>query len=281
MKMTAIKGILLLIAIIAVAVGIIYSYQIYERGLVKEKKVLSTYVEGMGFNTYTPQSVIDKISEKLTRKKTLTYDEKLFMDKNLADLLYLRAAIFTEDTNESIDLYKRCIDINNRHKALSPYNYQIYLNLAETYSKEDREYVAITTFNKAIAIFPGKADAYAYKADHYYRNADYGKAEELYKRAIELDGNNQKAHYSLGKLYYGQQRYPEAKFYFNRIIFINPEYSNAYAALGMVYFDGYEDHEKAKECYKKALAISPKNALAKGLLGSLKGVSEGKNGMQK
>src|SRR4030042_3282020 len=237
--------------------GITYAFFLHQKK-VKDREVFTSYISKGDFNTFVNQSAMDRISARLKKKTRLDSDEQLFVDKIKAQRLYWKA-LMSKDFNERIVLFRRCLEINGRHPSLTPQNYQIYIDMAESYLTEKMDDMAIKYFENAINMCPQKSKAYLSKAVYYYRNNNDKEAEKLYKKVIELNEENIEAQFWLGQLYFLQCRYPEAKFQFNKVILIDPKYSDAYVALGRVYFFGEKNYEEAKAHLNKALEIDPKN----------------------
>ncbi len=84
----------------------------------------------------------------------------------------------------------------------------------------------------------------------------YEKAQQLFKRIIELSPNNYRAHYNLGIAYFNLNKFEKAKNSFETALNIKPDYKYCLYNLGLL----YEEEELYKEAlafYEKALEIDP------------------------
>jgi serine/threonine protein kinase/tetratricopeptide (TPR) repeat protein len=117
-----------------------------------------------------------------------------------------------EDLEQAAQQFKQAIDKDPTYAAA-------YAGLASTYallpdyaSRPQSEYfpLARAAAEKALALDPGSADAYAVLGvcDSYSRN--YTKSEEEFRRAIQLNPNHATAHHWYGVLLRGLNRTDEA-----------------------------------------------------------------------
>jgi tetratricopeptide (TPR) repeat protein len=84
----------------------------------------------------------------------------------------------------------------------------------------------------------------------------YREAEELFKKALELNPRSESACVAVGWIYKHYGKYAKAKELFNRALKLNPGSSSAYAELGWLYKEQGKLGE-AKELFKKALVLNP------------------------
>ena len=89
-----------------------------------------------------------------------------------------------------------------------------------------------------------------------YKNKDYDKAIEYYKKAIVLNPNLAKAHYNLGTNYSNKGMLDEAISEFEQVLTIDPDYAEAHNNLGNVYSEKGMVDESLSE-YEKAITINP------------------------
>ena len=102
--------------------------------------------------------------------------------------------------DESIELFLKALNANRL-------DYRIYVGLAETYLRIGQFDNAKTYFEKSLPHAPSRAN-FTYKSyslrfiGHiYYCRADYAKAIELVRKAVELSPGYTKAHYDLAQYY--------------------------------------------------------------------------------
>ena len=84
----------------------------------------------------------------------------------------------------------------------------------------------------------------------------YIEAVNEYRKVIEIDPNDAKAHNNLGNLLQNLKRYEETEKEFREAIKINPNYANAHYILGFL-LEELKRYEEAAIFLKKALQINP------------------------
>jgi len=99
-----------------------------------------------------------------------------------------------------------------------------------------------------------------YLNDYYV--LEYEKAVKSFKRIIEIDPHNYRAHYNLGIAYFNLELFEEALNACKIAIAIKPDYKHCHYNIGLIY-EEREKLEKAIEAYQKALKIDPEFAYAK------------------
>jgi superkiller protein 3 len=93
----------------------------------------------------------------------------------------------------------------------------------------------------------------------YREKKDFGTAELLLKRAIEIDPNDIRCFEELGLLYSMTERYPEALRQFERIREIEPSNLRSYLNIGTILFM-LKRYDEAERVYREAIAISPEQS---------------------
>ncbi|MFX0080894.1 MAG: tetratricopeptide repeat protein [Candidatus Hodarchaeota archaeon] len=93
-----------------------------------------------------------------------------------------------------------------------------------------------------------------------FLNDDYTlqfkKAKELFKRIIEIDSNNYRAHYNLGIANFNLDKFEKAKECYEEAIKIKPDYKHCLYNIGLIY-EREGKLEEALRYYEKALEIDP------------------------
>lgn len=87
-------------------------------------------------------------------------------------------------------------------------------------------------------------------------NDDFAGAEQAYRRAIEIDGENASAHYNLALLLQKQGERRAALKEFKRTIELEPRHAWAHYQVGTIY-DAQGHDSAARKAYAKALALDP------------------------
>lgn len=99
-----------------------------------------------------------------------------------------------------------------------------------------------------------------YLNDYYV--LEYEKAIKNFKRIIEIDPHNYRAHYNLGIAYFNLELFEEALNACKIAIAIKPDYKHCHYNIGLIY-EERENLEKAVEAHQKALKIDPDFVYAK------------------
>lgn len=103
---------------------------------------------------------------------------------------------------------------------------------------------------------------------NFIKIGDLFKAEEAYRKAIEIDPNSVLAWTDLGNVLAETLRIEEAKEAYLKALAIDPRSEYAWVNFGVLYKQ-IENKDKAKEAYLKAIEIDPKYPLAWYNLGNL------------
>ena len=93
-----------------------------------------------------------------------------------------------------------------------------------------------------------------YLNDYYV--LEYDESINFFKRIIELDSKNYRAHYNLGIAYFNLNRFDEALNSYKSALSIKPDHKHVYYNIGLLY-EKTEKLEDAIEAYEKALEIDP------------------------
>ncbi len=93
-----------------------------------------------------------------------------------------------------------------------------------------------------------------YLNDYYV--LEYNESINFFKRIIELDSENYRAHYNLGIAYFNLNRFEEALNSYKIAISIKPDHKHVYYNIGLLY-EKKENLEDAIKAYEKALEIDP------------------------
>jgi len=93
-----------------------------------------------------------------------------------------------------------------------------------------------------------------YLNDYYV--LEYDESINFFKRIIELDSENYRAHYNLGIAYFNLNRFEEALNSYKIALSIKPDHKHVYYNIGLLY-EKTEKLDDAIEAYEKALEIDP------------------------
>jgi len=94
--------------------------------------------------------------------------------------------------------------------------------------------------------------------DAYYADGKHNKAEEFYKKAIEIDENYFSALNGLGHVYLEERHYNEAIEYFKKAIKVSPNDRDSFYYLGVAY-EKTKKFDEAISNYHSDIKISPQD----------------------
>lgn len=95
--------------------------------------------------------------------------------------------------------------------------------------------------------------------DFYMQVKQYGEAEKIYKKTIEINSECSDAYVKLGNIYYRWGNYHEAEKCNKKAIELNPRNDWAYFQLGQTYTGQKGQKNRAMNMMKKAIKINPRN----------------------
>lgn len=96
-------------------------------------------------------------------------------------------------------------------------------------------------------------------AQVYESEKDVEKAEQEYRKAVDIDPHKTGAYSSLGAFYLNQKRYEESREIYLKILDMNPQEAAAYYQLGKIALLSGEDLKKGLEYLQECLKINPKS----------------------
>jgi len=151
-------------------------------------------------------------------------------------------------------------------EALSKYEEMI--KLGNSYRDQIELPKAEEMYRKAVELNPKNETVYRELAGVCRWQGKYSEAEESFKKAIAFDPKNAETFRKLGDIYHEQRKFSEAARAYEQATKLNPTYYEAYFKRGDTYkYQGkYSDAEKA---YKKAIELEPKNYRAYPKLGMI------------
>ena len=233
-------------------------------------------------NKYTPDMVTTMMGIN-DRRPTIAYEDiptkkvKLFFTSfriyKLAKLLQLhiinkareiRVCKSKENiTHQARDLTSSSTYNDQDNSAEEPEeatqnNYQVYLELGWRYQRQGIYAKAEDMYKKAIQINSRSAEAHLELARCYRMQEYYDKAEEILKNVIQINPENDRAHLRLGRCYIRQGYSDKAEEILKKAIQINPNNDDAYLELAFNY-KRLGAFAKTEEILKKAIQINPKN----------------------
>jgi tetratricopeptide (TPR) repeat protein len=181
--------------------------------------------------------------------------------------------------SEAEGLLKKALEI-------SPGDSDTYVRLGEVYKDQGKYSEAEGLFKKALALNPDNESAYVSLgwlrlsqvkyaeteeslkktselnsgSGQSYKNKDeyYNEAEELFKKALEINPRNESACVGLGWVYIGQAKSAEKETFFKKQLELNPKNKSAYIMLGWLQMQQGK-YSEAEESFEKTLEIDFRN----------------------
>ena len=264
-----IGGLVLLIVIITGAI------------LIYENSINNNTSQGDLNNNQVVRGVISDFRENKFDDAIVDIDKFLLDNPNDIELLLLKAdnllakgsAQFAEK-----EFALKAQIILNKVLQLDPENVKAYRLMGYSYEIQNMFNEALINYDKSLDI-EELSDTYNWKGHTYDLMGEILKAEEFYKKAIELDDNNQMALRNLSRVYLRLDKKKEARKILERLIEMPVDNISAvagdYHSLGTIEFDE-NNKDKAKRLFEKALEIDSSFMLARVELAKFKVLFEEK-----
>ncbi len=129
---------------------------------------------------------------------------------------------------------------------------------------------AIAKFEEALAIIPTCYNCYNNIAFSYSQKKDFAKAEEAYKKSIEVKPDDAAAYVGLAGIYFNTGKAAEAKPLVEKAVSIDPANADAHYIYGMTLVAENPAQAKAQfEEFVKLAPTAPNAAIAKQLITEL------------
>lgn len=156
------------------------------------------------------------------------------------------------------DEFKKHIENINKPVSEDP-EVNDLIEKANVYFSNEEWKKAEKLYLKAAAKDPSCGKAYSRLGVIYLKtDKNYEDAEAAFKQALKLDPKNGYILNNLGLVYHNQEKYDKAIDYFEQSIKADNNQASRYANLGIVYFDKRQ-FVKAEKSLKKAVSLDPDN----------------------
>jgi len=110
-----------------------------------------------------------------------------------------------------------------------------YIDAGRSFVKHRNCDGAEEMFRRAMEINPENQQIYTALGECYESQGDHGRAEEMYKKALEINPENDLVYIEVGKSYLNERYYEKAEEMFRKALEINPENDWAYLEVGRCY----------------------------------------------
>jgi serine/threonine protein kinase/Flp pilus assembly protein TadD len=131
--------------------------------------------------------------------------------------------------------YDLAIQELQRALQLEPKNYQVYIDIGQTYEKVEKLKGAESAYKSAAKLRPYYASAYSYLGYFYYVYGRIADAEKMFLKVTRLTPGSIWAYNNLGGIYAMRGGYESAEAMFKKSIAIRPN-GTAFSNLGTIYF---------------------------------------------
>ncbi|MDH3417232.1 MAG: tetratricopeptide repeat protein [Gammaproteobacteria bacterium] len=159
---------------------------------------------------------------------------------------------------------------------LAPENPAGHSALADFHYALGRFPQAIAAYGEAVKRDPDDPGAYLGLGAAKYLNGDFAGTEAAWRKSLSLDGNQPILLYNMGTVFFFEKRFDDALEMYRRAIEINPEDQTAWGAIGDAYrFIGGKKPESAAayataiELAERMFQVNPKNVEVASALGRL------------
>jgi tetratricopeptide (TPR) repeat protein len=228
-----------------------------------------------GSESNITQGSSDEVSrEAIASFRENKFDEALSsVDNNLVnnsediELLLIKADILLAKGSAQFEEEKyalRAQEILNKVLKMDAKNVKAFRLMGYSYEIQNLFNEALINYNKSLAIRE-TPDAYNWKGHTYDLMGEILKAEEFYKKAVELEENYQMALRNLSRVYLRIGKKDEARKILEKLIQMPVDnislVAGDYHSLGTIEFED-KNIDKAKELFEAALEIDPTFMLA-------------------
>ena len=141
-----------------------------------------------------------------------------------------------------------------------------YMNIANAFSKMNRQDSALIYFKKALSVDDSRADAYVDLGYYYFQQRKLDSARKYYERALILEPRNAPANNNMGWLLRESRQFDQALMYFRRSLAYDSSFFNAYNGISRVFTD-LRMFDSARAYYQKAMRNYPDKLITSNYIG--------------
>ncbi len=170
--------------------------------------------------------------------------------------------------------FEDALELFQSFQQKKPGMYKIGINIANCYLELQRYEEAIEELQKVLDKIKAEnpelegnktaAQIFATIGDIYMRQDQLKKAEEYFKKSIEIDKSDHALAYNIAEILFVGGKTDESITYYNLAIKIKPDWPNSYKQIGYAYLNK-GDIKKAIEMFQKFLKLDPDSPEAPGL----------------
>lgn len=174
---------------------------------------------------------------------------KLALDQHpkSVNLLLMKAELLTFE-----DKFDQAMGLLENLKSLEPNNEEIYILIANIYSRQDLHEKAIDTLKEALNFTDDWIEIHSIMGMEYMFLEDFENAKQSYIQCLENDENDYTALYNIIYCYDFLNQTQQAVEFLNTFLDKQPYCEVAWHQLGKLYFE-HKDYNKALEAYDFAI----------------------------
>jgi superkiller protein 3 len=188
---------------------------------------------------------LKKEAEKLEKRKASSAEVQALFD---AGLKLMEAQKY----EEAIEEFKKALEKD-------PEQTNVLANMADCYSRMDKNEEALDLYKKAIAISPNEAALHTNLGVVLSRMGKTAESQEAFKKAAALNpGASAQNHYNIGATLVNSGKTEEAVEAFRQAIAADPNFAEAYYQLGMCLSGKVETMPDAIKALQKYIEIGQK-----------------------
>lgn len=202
------------------------SRKIKPRDIFLMKKLATYYEEAempeLAINQYKKILTIKKDSEVLEKlgdiyKKrglyntAISYYKMNILDTGISERIFQKLSICYENLQE----YSLAELMLNKFLSQNP-NYDGYILLGKLHYRQRNYAKAAEAFSKGIGLAPQKTEAFIYAGISFYKNAQFKKAEEIFKILLEKNQDSPLVNFFLGLIYKKSGRHLEGRLHLEK-----------------------------------------------------------------
>ena len=220
----------------------------YRKAIALNPKLCDAYI---GLGCILCDNLRDYVkAEEAFRKATELEPKNALAHNNLGNALYHQ-----RKWDEAIAEYRKAVE-------LDPKCAQYHGGLGNALRMQKNPQEAIAEYRKAVELDPKLARIYRDLGELLHDEMrEYGKAEEAFRKAIELKPRDAVAHCYLGSSLCEQGKFPEAIDAYHKAIELDPKSAAAYNHLGYALLQ-QNKLDEALAAFRSAIELDPKDAYA-------------------
>ena len=181
------------------------------------------------------------------------YQQAISLSPNLAGAHWNLGKVYHKsgNTEAAIACFQRTSELNPQLVGAD-----FHFNLANRLLTQGKRDAAVESYEKAIAIKPDWAEAYANIGSARSQQGNLDAAIAYYQKALALKPELAILHFNLGNSFLQQHRYEEAVTHYRGVLKVKPDWPEVHGNIGNA-FSMLGQLEEALASYQQALALKP------------------------